>query len=84
MVVSSGMGTVVENAPTGAMARVITRATVPLLPTSKVTVTDLPTGTVPASTTGLLTARCATPVTALPDTGNTADPWSLAIRIRDG
>ena len=72
------------NAPMGAMARVTTRETVPLLPTSKVTVTECPTRTDPTSTTVLETARRAIPVTAVPETGSPSDPWSVEMVILEG
>src|ERR1700722_11135052 len=84
MVVPWGIGIGEENAPLGAMARVMMRATVPLLPTSKVTCTDFPTGTDPASTETLVTVRCSTPVRALPLTGAVTEPWFVETRSVEG
>src|ERR1700722_13154924 len=84
IVVPSGIGTTEENAPLGAMARVMMSATVPLLPTLKVTCAVPPTGTDPASTEALETARCSTPVTAAPLTGMVTEPWLVETDRAEG
>ena len=45
---------------------------------------DRPTGTDPALTEALVTARCSTPVTALPLTGAVTEPWLVETTNVDG